>query len=272
MPYGIQQPAVSSQILALEEDLGAKLFERQPFRLTAEGRELYDFARPFFENVDAVANRLRKKQSPKIRIAASEIVLRDHLPHVIQAVRTEHPELRFSLRSGYQAEIEKWLQAGEIDLAITTLDTRPKAGIRSLRIVQLPLVLLVPKRSPIKTAGELWAQGRVEPQLICLPAAETISTSFFRGLKQLGVDWPTSIEASSTGLVTRYVANGYGIGVSVNLPELVQHPKVRVIPLPRFDPIEIAALWCPPLNPVHDEVRKVIEQRARELWPDVVRD
>jgi len=34
IPYGIQQPAVSSQMLLLEEDLGTRLFERSPFRLT----------------------------------------------------------------------------------------------------------------------------------------------------------------------------------------------------------------------------------------------
>ena len=34
MPYGIQQPAVSSQLLLLEQDLGKKLFERIPFRLS----------------------------------------------------------------------------------------------------------------------------------------------------------------------------------------------------------------------------------------------
>ena len=37
MPYGIQQPAISSQLLQLEQNLGVKLFERQPFRLTAAG-------------------------------------------------------------------------------------------------------------------------------------------------------------------------------------------------------------------------------------------
>jgi DNA-binding transcriptional LysR family regulator len=71
MPYGIQQPALSSQILLLEEDLGTKLFERSPFRLTPAGEELYAFVRPFFENLATVGARLRKqsKQSvPSIRI------------------------------------------------------------------------------------------------------------------------------------------------------------------------------------------------------------
>src|ERR1019366_5888135 len=75
IPYGIQQPAVSSQILRLEEDLGKRLFERNPFRLTAEGVALFEFARPFFENLDAVAGRLRQTAPPQLRLGASELVL-----------------------------------------------------------------------------------------------------------------------------------------------------------------------------------------------------
>ena len=63
MPYGIQQPAISAQILRLEEDLGLKLFQRRPFQLTPAGRELYEFVAPFFfpcpGNVAAPAGRKR---------------------------------------------------------------------------------------------------------------------------------------------------------------------------------------------------------------------
>src|SRR5215204_6194935 len=59
MPYGIQQPAISGQIIQLEEFLGTTLFHRRPFHLTTQGQELYDFVRPFFENLDAIAARLR---------------------------------------------------------------------------------------------------------------------------------------------------------------------------------------------------------------------
>ena len=37
IPYGIQQPAVSGQILQLEEFLGVTLFQRRPFELTPAG-------------------------------------------------------------------------------------------------------------------------------------------------------------------------------------------------------------------------------------------
>src|SRR5580693_733224 len=39
IPYGIQQPAVSSQMAQLEEYLGATLFQRRPFELTEVGEK-----------------------------------------------------------------------------------------------------------------------------------------------------------------------------------------------------------------------------------------
>src|SRR4051812_48434723 len=118
MPYGIQQPAISSQVLLLEEDLGAKLFERQPFKLTREGEELFAFVRPFFDNLVPVADKLRQQSAPALRIGASELVLRDYLPTVVERLRQHEPKLRLGLRSGFQKEVEKWLLDREIDLAI----------------------------------------------------------------------------------------------------------------------------------------------------------
>lgn len=267
MPYGIQQPAVSSQILALEEDLGTKLFERQPFRLTEQGNQLYAFVRQFFDNVDSVCATVRKKDAPVLRIAASELILRDYLPSIIQRMKALHPSLRFSLKSGYQTRVEKWLEDREIDLAVTPIDRAPAPGLKSLSIVKLPVVLLVPRRSPYKSAEQLWQQSPVPEPLVRLPANEGLPRGFDRGLKKLGVDWPVSIEASSTELVTQYVANGYGIGVTLDLPHLVNHRSVRALPLPGFEQVEIAALWRPPTEALHDQLVEVIAHRARELWP-----
>src|SRR5437763_13521385 len=60
IPYGIQQPAVSGQIAKLEESLGTKLLQRRPFALSPTGTELFDFIRPFFENINC-----RRKAAPE---------------------------------------------------------------------------------------------------------------------------------------------------------------------------------------------------------------
>lgn len=80
MPFGIQQPAVSGQLLQLERDLGVKLFSRRPFALTPAGEELYDFVHPFCSRMGQVEARLRGGESRHLRIAASASVLR----HIVQ--------------------------------------------------------------------------------------------------------------------------------------------------------------------------------------------
>src|SRR3954469_14234552 len=87
IPYGIQQPAVSAQVGQLEQSLGLTLFQRRPFGLTGAGQELFTFIQPFFENLEKVAARLRSGVSQHVRLGASEIVLREHLPSVLQEVR-----------------------------------------------------------------------------------------------------------------------------------------------------------------------------------------
>jgi DNA-binding transcriptional LysR family regulator len=93
MPYGIQQPAVSGQIVRLEEALGAKLFNRRPFLLLPAGVELFEFIKPFFDNIEKVAGRIRGA-SQQLRIAAPSIVLHDYVPELLRRVRRRFPILR----------------------------------------------------------------------------------------------------------------------------------------------------------------------------------
>src|ERR1700731_2757638 len=74
MPYGIQQPAVSGQILQLEDDLGLKLFQRRPFNLTPAGRALYEFVEPFFGKLGEKRQHLRGEVSQRLRLAAPRTI------------------------------------------------------------------------------------------------------------------------------------------------------------------------------------------------------
>ena len=97
MPYGIQQPAVSGQILQLEEALGTRLFQRRPFALTPAGRRLADFISPFFGNLDEIAAELRGEAEQRLRLGASARILRDHVPSMLRELHKGHPLIRLSL-------------------------------------------------------------------------------------------------------------------------------------------------------------------------------
>jgi DNA-binding transcriptional LysR family regulator len=243
IPYGIQQPAVSGQVAQLEEYLGVVLFQRRPFALTQAGEKLYHFIQPFFANLNAVAIDLQRGKPNQIRVGASPIVLRDHLPDFFRSVRKKHPNLRITLREGYPADLEGLLQKEELDLAVTLIEKKPAPGIQSVALLELPLVLLVERNSKIKSAEQLWERDRIEERLICLPSVEAMCKNFQQGLRKLGVDWFPSIEVSSAELIQTYVASGFGIGLSVLMPKAEPGPEVRVVPLPNFAPVVMGALW-----------------------------
>jgi DNA-binding transcriptional LysR family regulator len=265
IPYGIQQPAVSAQILQLEEYLGATLFRRRPFALTEEGEKLYRFVQPFFANLEKVAIELQGGQVRLIRVGASTIVLREHLPEIFQSALKKYAGLKLSLREGFPAQLEDMLQRDEIDLAITLLGPKTPPGVQSLRLLELPLVLLVEKTSPVKSAAELWKRDKIEERLICLPAPESPAKEFQAELQKRGVDWFPSIENSSRELMEAYVANGLGIGVSIAMPGRNQGDNLRTLPLEGFPPVVVGAFWRGRKTPLIDLFLNEAQRRAKRL-------
>ena len=265
IPYGIQQPAVSGQVAQLEEFLGVTLFQRRPFALAPEGEKLFRFIQPFFSNLDAIATELQGGKARQIRIGASTIVLRDHLPELFQNVRKKYPDLKIALREAYHPELEALLENDELDLAITLIEKKSAQGIHSMALLELPLVLLVEKNSGITAPEQLWRRDKIEEPLICLPAAEAICKHFQQGLIKMGVDWFPSIEVSSVDLIETYVGNGFGIGLSILVPKASTSPKVRVLPLPEFAPVILGALWRGKTTALLQVFLDEMQLRARRL-------
>src|SRR3954469_12806074 len=163
IPYGIQQPAVSGQILRLEYDLGVKLFQRRPFQLSAAGRDLYEYIAPFFGALAEKGQRLRGEGDSRLRLGAPATILREHLPKVLEQHRREFPTLKLQLYEANQAMAETLLRKFEIDLAITDLENRPSTGIRCAVLLELPLVLLLPAQRKVTSAKQLLLQAAKDP-------------------------------------------------------------------------------------------------------------
>lgn len=267
IPYGIQQPAVSGQVAQLEQYLGVVLFQRRPFALTAPGEKLYKFIQPFFCSLDQVACELQGGQTRQIRIGASTLVLRDHLPDFLNKVRKKFPALKITLREGYQPDLERWLQNEELDLAVTLIEKRSSPGIHAEALIEVPLVLLVPKDSPLKSAEELWKNDLIQEPLICLPEPEAICHRFQQGLARLGVEWFPSMEVSSIDLIQTYVASGFGIGVAVLAPKSPTPPSVRALRLPPrdFPPVVVGALWRGKMSPLLQAFIDELRLKAKQL-------
>lgn len=269
MPYGIQQPAVSGQILQLEKDLGVKLFHRRPFALTPAGEELYDFVYPFFSRLDQMRERLSGEESHHLRLAASAAALTNHLPDVLQALRTEFPTLRLTLREVNNGDIEEALRKQEADVAVAILHRKCGPGIKSVKLIDLPLAIVAPVSSPVRKFRDITSQatgGQILQPLISLPKFEPVAQLFQRGLTARNLTWETSVEVTELGLIQSYAAKGFGFGVAIHIPGAVLPEGVKLIKLPSdFPPLSIGALHSGDLKKVAKRFIDLAAQQASLL-------
>ena len=117
------QPAISSALKDLEQDVGLRLFERRNAKIftTPEGRELYQFAQQRIRELDDKADRMRadlSELSGTIRLG----ILNDYSKHlsasVIQGFQKNYPKVRFQLYSQSMEALEACMLRGELDYAL----------------------------------------------------------------------------------------------------------------------------------------------------------
>jgi DNA-binding transcriptional LysR family regulator len=267
MPYGIQQAAISGQITQLEEFLGTALFQRRPFSLTPPGVKLYDFIKPFFDRLDPMAEEIRGGAAQCLRIGASEIVMRDFLPGILRATRKQFPKLKLMMREGYHPLVHKWFEQRDIDVFLGLLGGNTPPGVHALTLFELPLVLMVPVHHKLKSTEELWKQDHIEETLVTIPTNQVICRAFQEGLDKLNVDWFSGIEVSTLSLAETYVENGYGLAVTVGIPELACKSQVRTLPLTGFPKVPFGALWQGFQTPVLAHFLKVVQAAAAKVAP-----
>jgi len=269
MPYGIQQPAVSGQILQLEKFLGVRLFQRRPFALTPAGSDLYDFIYPFFSRLDQVAERLKGEESQHLRLAASGTVMAHHLPEVLRELRGEYPKLRLTLRQLVVGEMEAALRKQEADIAVTIHGGKSGPGIKSAKLLELPLVLLAPEDWGLSRFRDVVSHavgGQITCPLLSLPRHEPISCLFQDGLKRRKLVWEPTMEVSELQLIRSYVGHGFGCGVGIDIPGVDLPDGIMKIRLPsEFSPLAIGVQYGGQLKPVAERFVAIAAKYAKQL-------
>ena len=130
-------------------------------------------------------------------------------------------------------------------------------------LLELPLILLVNKKSKLTRAEELWKRDKIEETLVCFSRSDPVHAHLQRGLEQLGVEWFCGIEVTSERLIQHYVANGYGIGLTVAVPGFKSPPELRALPLPNFPPVVVGVAWSSKLSDIARQLLAELDLEAK---------
>jgi len=126
----ISQPAVSQQIRELESALKVTLFERRgrSLVLTPAGERLRPLALDLLSNIRRTEDELsdfREVPQGVFLLGAESTPGTYLLPHALGAFTRDFPGVRISLRVTDIETIERALQDGELDLAVTETESSP---------------------------------------------------------------------------------------------------------------------------------------------------
>jgi DNA-binding transcriptional LysR family regulator len=115
--------AVNRRILDLEEELGARLFERRPrgVRLTAAGEVFVHYLREQDGGVERMKSQIEDLKGLRrgtVRIACSQALALDFLPRTIAEFRTRHPLVGFDVKVLDHERAMAALTAYEVDLVL----------------------------------------------------------------------------------------------------------------------------------------------------------
>jgi LysR family hydrogen peroxide-inducible transcriptional activator len=155
----IAQPSLSQQVLKLEEDLGAKLFDRlgRSVRLTEAGRAFIPHARSILEQVEVARSSVANKNTDvrgSVAVGVIPTIAPYLMPRYATAFARKYPEAKLRIVEETTPILIESLRDLSIDLAILALPLRHK-DLELFPIRTEPLFAVLPKNHPQATAESL---------------------------------------------------------------------------------------------------------------------
>lgn len=119
----VTQPTLSSMIQKLEEELGAKLFDRRskPVVPTAVGRVVVEQARELLSGARRLRDRVDEQQNAvcgEFRVAVLPTIAPYLLPRFLPEFSRKYPQVDLQISEMKTADVKRALVKGEIDAAI----------------------------------------------------------------------------------------------------------------------------------------------------------
>jgi DNA-binding transcriptional LysR family regulator len=209
------QPAISSQIRSLEEEVGAKLFDRSGGKvaLTAAGKVFQKYVEESLEERRAIINSLQEMERVprgEIVVGANEATCLHILPEVFASFKKQYPDVGITIHRAERAKILELIVDNTVDFGVVSMPVTDNR-FTVVAIHRDELVVIAAPGHPLGKAREVRIAEVVKYPLL-LPklgrTRDTIDALFHeRNLKP-----NVSMELDSSELLKRFVAADVGVG------------------------------------------------------------
>ena len=230
------QPAISSQIRALEEEVGARLLDRSGGRvsLTAAGKLFFKYAEETIDRRKAILTEIAETERVprgEIVVGANEGTCLHILPEVFAQFKRDYPSVSVSIKRADYAKILESILGNAVDFGVVSLpvhDNRLQAEL----IHRDELVVITPPAHPLARKKSVTLVEVAAFPLVLPKAGHTrdaLDELFYdRKLKP-----NLAMELDSSELLKRFVAADVGVGFIArsNIQEDIRAKALAAIPI-----------------------------------------
>ncbi|WP_456276643.1 LysR family transcriptional regulator [Bacillus sp. AK128] len=224
---GYAQSTITAHIQALEQELGAPLFDRigKKVILTDVGKHFLLHATEMIQlyiKAKDITN-LEDQPTGELRIGAPESLTVYRLPPVIQAYRKKYTKVQITFKSGTCWSLQEDLRKGELDVAFFIQSEFEDSDIYTEKLKDEPLAMILPLQHQLREQS-LDSMELANNENILFTEQGSYRDYFEAFLRKKGVQTEAGMEFWSIEAIKQCVICGLGISL---LPIVTVQEELR---------------------------------------------
>ena len=268
----IVQSGLSMSLLALEEELGAPLFVRQPRRvaLTAAGKAFLPEARRALAAVRAARVAVSQTQGltrGTLSVGVSQVPApMDIFVPILAEFRQAHPGVCLAIRQDSSAGTLDRVMRGEVDIGVCSLASTPHPSVSTVVLARSPLRLACARDHRYATRDAVALEEIADEPFVEMHVGWAARAAADRAFESAGLSRDTVCEVNDVTLLGRLVEQRLGVSIMPLVSRAFTSDVVYVPLRPALPDWKLAAIFLgdEPLNIAARELLRIL--RRQDLW------
>ena len=235
----MQQPPLSLQIKALEQELGVSLFNRvgKRIQLNAAGKFFLSDARDILAKADASVKRIKRfdlGEEGRMRVGyTSSSALHELTPEIISIFRKSHPLISLEIEEGPAHELLCALEEERIDAAFVRSPVTHYPTLECIGLKEEEMLVAVPIQHPLATRLDGIDVAELHNELFILYGqvhGSGITEMLTQRCREHGFEPQAAQEVPRMMAAIQLVAAGFGICIVPQSLGMIQPKNVAYLP------------------------------------------
>jgi LysR family hydrogen peroxide-inducible transcriptional activator len=230
----VAQPSLSQQILKLETELGARLFDRLPrsARLTVFGKAFLPKAERILRELEAAKTELRDmsgNEKGEVAVGIIPTIAAYLLPTLLNDFMVQHPAINITIIEDITPVLLQRLREGTLDIAVAAL---PVAGgeLAGIKLFEEPFYAVLPEKHRLASRASISLAELNRESFLLLKEGHCFRDSVIAACRKLRMSPTIIFESGQFATILAMVSAGMGVS-AVPAMAVQPRPGCKFIPI-----------------------------------------